>query len=54
MKTYKAIAKETITHEIIIEAKDFEDACSSWHEIATDDDYKVKHTEWNTEEVKEI
>ena len=54
MKKFKVIARETITHEIIVEAKDFDDACGNWYEIATDDDYKIKHTEWNTDKVKEI
>ena len=61
MKKYKINATETITYEFVIEAKDFEDACASWHNkfdvqvsVGDDDPKEIEDRVWETQSVKEV
>ena len=50
-KSYKVIATETVTHEVTIQAENFDDACANWHSIAKNKDYKELDREWVTNAV---
>jgi hypothetical protein len=58
MKTFKIITREIITYKVVVEAKDFDDACANWHNKDTKErpiEYKeIGDREWETEEVTEV
>jgi hypothetical protein len=54
MKTFKIITREIITYKVVVEAKDFDDACDNWHNKDTIEYDEIGDREWETEEVTEV
>jgi hypothetical protein len=54
MKTFKIITREIITYKVVVEAKDFDDACANWHNKDTIEYKGIGDREWETEEVSEV
>ena len=47
MKQYRITALEIVTHEMVVKAKSFDDACKDWHDYDTTFEDRVR-TKWKT------
>ena len=47
MKQYRITALEIVTHEMVVKAKSFDDACKNWHDYDTTFEDRVR-TKWKT------